>query len=75
MDEHGSDHSVVPANDLGDLLTRTTPRPAPERNALIKDAAARAAARPEGAPIDGDALAGAPMTDLQKRIAMANEAL
>ena len=51
LDEHGSDHSVVPANDLGELLTRTTPRPAPERNALIRDAAARAAARAEVHPL------------------------
>ena len=66
---------VAHANDLGELLTRTTARPAPERNALIRDAAAPTAARAEGAPIDQDALARAPITDLQKRIAMANDAL
>jgi phospholipase C len=66
---------VAGANDLGELLTRTTPRPAPDRYALIEDAAERAAAREQGAPIDQDTLTRQPMTDLQKRIAMANRAL
>jgi phospholipase C len=60
---------VAQANDLGELLTRTEPRPAPDRYALVKDAAARAAARPEGAAIDRDP------TDLQIRIAAANRHL
>ena len=66
---------VAHANDLGEFLTRTEPRPAPTRYALIQDAAARAAARPAGAPIDQDALARAPATDLQIRIAAANREL
>jgi phospholipase C len=66
---------VAHANDLGELLTRTTPRPAPARYALIQDAAARAAARAEGAPVDQDALATRPQTDLQKRIAAASREL
>jgi hypothetical protein len=60
---------VAQANDLGELLARTEPRPAPERYALIEDAAAHAAARPEGAPIERDP------TDLQIRIASANRHL
>jgi phospholipase C len=66
---------VARANDLGELLTRASPRPLPDRYALIDDAAARAAARRKGAPIDDDALAQRPTTDLQKRIAMASQAL
>jgi hypothetical protein len=53
------------------LLTRSAPRPAPDRFALIEDAAARAAARPQGATIHGDALVTPPATDLQIRIAAA----
>ncbi len=66
---------VAQANDLGELLTCTAPRPAPERFALIQDAAARAAARPQGASIDGDALGRGPATDLQIRIATATREL
>ena len=66
---------VAHANGLGELLTRTAPRPAPARYALIEDAAARAAARAEGAPIDRDTVARKPATDLQIRIAAANRVL
>jgi len=66
---------VAQAHDLGELLTRTEPRPAPTRYALIQDAAGRAATRTEGAPVDQDALARQPATDLQIRIAVANRAL
>ena len=66
---------VAHGNDLGELLTAPNPRPAPDRYGLIEDAAARAAARAEGAPIDDDAVARRPVTDLQKHIAMANQAL
>ena len=62
---------VVQAHDLGELLTRSAPRPAPDRFALIQDAAARAAARPQGAKIHGDALGRPPATDLQIRMAAA----
>jgi hypothetical protein len=65
---------VADANDLGELLTRTEPRPAPDRFALIEDAAAHAAAGPQGADIDQDALARK-QTDLQIRIAAANREL
>jgi phospholipase C len=62
---------VAQAHDLGGLLTRTAPRPPPGRYTLIRDAAARAAARPQGAEIRGDALGPRPATDLQMRIAAA----
>ena len=66
---------VAQANDLGELLTRTTPRPAPRRYALIQDAAARAAARTEGAAIEEDPLTPGPETELQVRVAAANRQL
>ena len=66
---------VAQANDLGELLSRTTPRPAPRRYALIEDAAARAAARTEGAVIDEDPLTPGPETELQVRVAAANREL
>jgi phospholipase C len=66
---------VARANDLGELLTRDEPRSAPDRSSLIEAAAARAAARAEGAPIDKDAAAPKQMTDLQLRIAAANRHL
>ena len=66
---------VAHANDLGELLARTEPRPAPDRYALVQDAAGRAAARPKGAAIEQDPLARRPMTDLQVRIAAANRHL
>ena len=62
---------VAQAHDLGELLTRAAPRPAPDRYALIDEAAARAAARPQDAAIDGDPLSRRPVTDLQIRIAAA----
>jgi phospholipase C len=62
---------VAQAHDLGELLTRTAPRQAPERFALIRHAAAHAAARPLGATIRGDALEVRPATDLQVKIAAA----
>src|SRR6185437_8003725 len=66
---------VAQAHHLGELLTRTAPRPAPARDALIEDAAARAAARPQGAASGSDLLAVRPLTDLQRRIAAANREL
>jgi hypothetical protein len=66
---------VAHANDLGELLSRTAPRPPPDRYALIEDAAARAAARAEGSSTDHDVLTRQPATDLQKRIAAANREL
>jgi phospholipase C len=62
---------VAHAHDLGELLTRTAPRPAPDRLLLIHDAAARAAARPQGAMIHRYPRVPQPATDLQIRIAAA----
>jgi phospholipase C len=62
---------VAQAHDLAELLTRTAPRPAPDRVTLIQDSIARAAARPQGAPIPADAHGPQPATDLQIRIAAA----
>ncbi|MGN6170476.1 MAG: alkaline phosphatase family protein [Solirubrobacteraceae bacterium] len=66
---------VAYANNLGELLVRTTPRPPPDRYALIEDAAARTAARAKDTSTDHDVLTGQPQTDLQKRIAAANREL
>jgi phospholipase C len=62
---------VAQARDLGELLTRTSPQPAPDRVTLIQDSMARAAARPLGADIPVDAHGPKPATDLQIRIAAA----
>ena len=62
---------VAQARDLGGLLSRSVPRAAPDRYALIQDAAAHAAARPQGATIHDDALGRRPANDLQIRIAAA----
>jgi phospholipase C len=62
---------VAQAQDLGELLTRSTPRPAPDRVALVQDAALRAAARPQDARIDGGRQGARQPTDLQIRIAAA----
>jgi phospholipase C len=72
---HPLGQRVANANDLGELLTRTTPRPAPERYALIHDAAERAAARTEGTSVDKGALARAPATELQIRLTAATREL
>jgi phospholipase C len=67
---------VSQANDLGELLTRTKPRPAADRYALIEDAAERAAVRTEGASIEGeDPLDRRPATELQIRLAAATREL
>jgi phospholipase C len=67
---------VAKANDLWELLTRSEPRSAPRRSALIKAAADRAAARRAPNSIgDQDEVERAPMTDLQARIAAATREL
>jgi phospholipase C len=65
---------VAQANDLGELLVRSAPRPAPDRVKLIHEAAARAAARPQGTQVHGDAPA-LPPTDLQISLAAATREL
>jgi phospholipase C len=62
---------VAQAHDLAELLTRATPRPAPDRVTLIQDSIARAAARPQGAAIPPDAHGPQRATDLQIKIAAA----
>jgi phospholipase C len=69
---------VAHANHLGELLTRTTPRPAPARDALIQDAAARASepARSDDAATDRLGPGNPPPhTDLQRRILAATHEL
>ena len=72
---HPTGARVAHAHDLGELLTRTAPRSAPARYALIHDAAARAVARTQNAPIDGDPIGRQHSTDLQIRIAAATREL
>ncbi len=66
---------VAHANDLGELLAHSAPRPPPDRYGLIQDAAARAAARAEDTSTDHHVLTRHPENDLQKRIAAANREL
>jgi phospholipase C len=58
------------ANDLGDLLTATEPRPAPDMSALVAAAEERAAAEAEHPPAEPP-----PPTDLQIRMASATHHL
>jgi phospholipase C len=64
------------ASHLGELLTRSTPRPAPPRDSLVRQAAARAAQKaasqsPPGSPDEADY----PLNDLQKSILAATRKL
>src|SRR5271167_2420733 len=63
---------AVHANHLGELLTRTTPRPAPPRDALLQLAAARAAQAKTSEPRGP---ASHPPNDLQKSILAATHEL
>jgi phospholipase C len=67
---------VAQASHLGELLTRTTPRAAPPRDALVRQAAARAAqaetSRPRAVPGEEG---GHPLNDLQKSILAATHKL
>jgi phospholipase C len=62
---------VAQAHDLGELLTRSAPRPAPDRVLLIDGTVARAAARAQDPPPGPDDPGGKPATDLQLRMAAA----
>lgn len=67
---------VAHANDLGELLTRTTPRPAPPRDALLQRAADRAAQAKSSQPRAGHEIPGShPPNDLQKSILAATHEL
>jgi len=60
---------VAQASHLGELLTRTTPRPAPPRDALLRQAAARAGqAGPAGRAAAGSQTGDYPLNDLQQRM-------
>ncbi|WP_042381181.1 phospholipase C [Streptacidiphilus melanogenes] len=62
---------VARASHLGELLTRTTPRPAPARDTLVRRAEARAAEEPTTRRANG----ARPPSDLQVRIQAAAHAL
>ena len=65
---------VERANDLGELLTRAAPRPAPSRERLTRQAAARASQATE--PGAGDSAArDHPLNDLQQRMLAATSEL
>jgi phospholipase C len=67
---------VAQASHLGELLTRSTPRPAPPRDALVQQAAARAPQPVTGQPRPaGQGEADRPLNDLQKRILAATRKL
>ena len=66
---------VVQATHLGELLTRSTSRPAPPRDALVRQAAARAA-RTETSSLPGRRGGGDhPLNELQKSILAATHKL
>ena len=67
---------VVHASHLGELLTRSTLRPAPRRDALVQRAAARIALAEPSQPRPGSPESGdRPLNDLQKRILAATQEL
>jgi hypothetical protein len=67
---------VAQASHLGELLTRSTPRPAPPRDALLQQAAARAASAETSQPRPGQpGPADRPLNDLQKSILAATREL
>ena len=67
---------VAQANHLGELLTRTTPRPAPRRDTLVRQAAARGAQIETSQPRPGRGGEGEhSLNDLQKSILAATHKL
>jgi phospholipase C len=62
---------VAQASHLGELLARTTPRPAPPRDALLRQAATRARQAADAGSQTGDQ----PLNDLQQRILAATHEL
>jgi len=67
---------VAEANHLGELLTRSTPRPAPPREAFVQQAAARAAQTETSPPRPQRRGEGEqPLNDLQKSILAATDKL
>ena len=67
---------VAQASHLGELLTRATPRAAPPRDTLVRQAAARAAQTEtsQGRPVPGEE-GDHPLNDLQKSILAATHKL
>jgi phospholipase C len=59
------------ANDLGELLTEASPRPAPSRDTLVAGAATRKAEAVKAAFTTTPTAGPAPLTDLQVSIALA----
>jgi hypothetical protein len=72
MSPHYPGSRVAQASHLGELLTRGTPRPAPPRDALVRQATARAdrtGTVPPGQPGTGQEESGThPLNDLQESI-------
>jgi phospholipase C len=68
---HNHGRRVANANDLGELLSRSTPRPAPSRDALL----ARAAARAATSAADHAGRASPPLNELQQSILSATREL
>jgi phospholipase C len=67
---------VAQASHLGELLTRSTPRPAPPRDALLQQAAARAVSAETSQSRPGQpGPADRPLNDLQKSILAATREL
>jgi phospholipase C len=66
---------VAQATDLGELLTRTAPRPPPPHAGLVDGAAERAAARTQRSSVDQDGLERPPANDLEARITAASREL
>ena len=59
------------ANQLGELLTEPTPRPAPGRDALVEDAATRKAEQVKAALMSTPTGGASPLTELQIGVALA----
>jgi phospholipase C len=73
---HYPGRRVVQANHLGELLTRSAPRPAPRRDTLVRQAAARPIeAEPDSARPDVGEQDRRPLNDLQKSILAAAQEL
>jgi phospholipase C len=68
---------VAHANHLGELLTRATPRRAPSRDALLRDAAARTDRTPQtpGLPVDAPRARDGRVGELQQSILAARAEL
>jgi phospholipase C len=59
------------ANQLGELLTEATPRPAPSRDALVEEAASRKAEQVRAALTSTPTGGASPLTELQIGVALA----